>query len=86
MKPGEHPDEFFSYMPVLFTATYIDEHDNVFTTKDDLFAEIHLTKLDTINLIVSGRFSFKLKHEKSDSIVNVSEGRFDIHLFDRWTK
>lgn len=68
------------------TAQYKDENNNYFTSNDESFAEIHLTKLDTINLIVSGRFSFRAKHNKSDSIIIVSGGRFDIQLFDRYTK
>jgi hypothetical protein len=70
----------------VISATYTDENNNAFTTNDDLFAEIHLTKLDTIHLIVSGTFSFKAKHDKSDSIVNVTNGRFDIELFDLFNK
>jgi hypothetical protein len=70
----------------IMSATYTDENNNMFTTNDDLFAEIHLTKLDTINLIVSGTFSFKAKHDKSNSIVNVTNGRFDIKLFDLFNK
>jgi hypothetical protein len=70
----------------VITAKYSDENNNVFTTNNDLFAEIHLTKLDTINLIVSGTFSFSAKHNESDSIVNVTNGRFDIELFDRFNQ
>ena len=48
--------------------------------------EIIFTKLDTVNLIVSGRFKFDAQcvdaHDNvvGDSIVNITEGRFDIKL------
>ena len=41
---------------------------------------IYITKLDTIKNIVSGRFSFTLKCKDSTSVVNVTDGRFDISL------
>lgn len=41
---------------------------------------IFITKLDTIKNIVSGRFSFTLKCKDSNSVVNVTDGRFDISL------
>jgi hypothetical protein len=41
---------------------------------------IYITKLDTIKNIVSGRFSFTLKCKDSTSVVNVTDGRFDIAL------
>jgi len=41
---------------------------------------IFITKLDTIKNIVSGRFSFTLKCKDSISVVNVTDGRFDISL------
>jgi hypothetical protein len=48
--------------------------------------EITLTKLDTVNCIVSGRFKFQGKcsdplfNITGDSTVNITEGRFDIKL------
>ena len=68
----------------VISAQYMDEKKNVFNTNDELFAEIHLTELDTVNLFVSGRFSFKAKHIKSDSIITVTDGRFDVRLFEYW--
>lgn len=41
---------------------------------------IFITKLDTIKNNVSGRFSFTLKCKDSISVVNVTDGRFDIAL------
>ena len=45
---------------------------------------IFITKLDTIKNIVSGRFSFTLKCKDSTSVVNVTDGRFDISLFKEY--
>jgi hypothetical protein len=42
---------------------------------------IYLTKFDTINKIVSGRFDYILKSESDSTLkINISKGRFDIKL------
>lgn len=50
----------------------------------DNCGSIFITKLDTIKNIVSGRFSFTLKCKDSTSVVNVTDGRFDISLFKEY--
>ena len=39
---------------------------------------VHLTKLDTINRIISGRFEFNLIDSVNNKTVRFTEGRFDI--------
>jgi len=49
--------------------------------------EIYLTKLDTINKIVSGHFSFTGKYARFDTFiengdsVKITQGRFDVELY-----
>ncbi|MDR3226886.1 MAG: hypothetical protein LBT56_04360 [Prevotellaceae bacterium] len=48
--------------------------------------EVYLTKFDTINKIVSGKFSCKIKlynsqnYDGSDTILDITQGRFDLKL------
>jgi hypothetical protein len=65
------------------SAVYRDEMNARFVMEDDLEGEIILSRFDPYNQIVSGTFSFSARNEKTDSIVTISEGRFDIKLYSK---
>ncbi len=55
--------------------------DNLYISQDSY---IYLTKFDTVNKVISGRFSCKAihKYNKNDTI-KVTEGRFDMKLITK---
>ena len=50
--------------------------------KKDMHSEIYLSKYDVENKIASGTFSFMVKHPISGETKTISEGRFDVKIFD----
>ncbi len=50
------------------------------TTNSDYTGEFSITKLDFINNIVSGTFTFDIKHPTTGERVKIREGRFDSHF------
>ena len=48
-------------------------------TKPSLQGELRISKLDPINKIISGTFWFDAIDTISNSIVQIREGRFDLH-------
>ncbi|CAG5072371.1 hypothetical protein DYBT9623_04131 [Dyadobacter sp. CECT 9623] len=42
--------------------------------------EINITRLDTVNKVVSGTFKVQLKGEKNNNIKNFTDGTFDLKL------
>ena len=62
-------------------------------TNDKYTGSVTLTKFDTINKIVSGRFSFKAKREisgskdcKCDTVISITDGRFDFKYVKEYGK
>ena len=69
------------------SAGFADAHANCCYRTDSISSSgiIEITKFDTVNFIISGIFNFNVKkynimgcNGNCDSIVNVTEGRFDI--------
>jgi hypothetical protein len=61
-------------------ASYTDElipHDYDVNDKDSLKNWIHLTRIDSVNRIISGTFNFFFADPGFDT-VNISKGRFDV--------
>lgn len=61
-------------------AIYYDNQFRLFNSMDAKPGNVVITRLDTINRIVSGTFEFDAQYPVSKEIVRVTEGRFDIDL------
>jgi hypothetical protein len=66
-----------SNIPNSYGYFYNKETDNDFLT-DKLHLGRVTVKIDSTNRIVSGTFSFQAKDIKSDKLVNITDGRFDL--------
>ncbi|OAV67963.1 hypothetical protein Barb6_02205 [Bacteroidales bacterium Barb6] len=75
-----HPLRFASFEHSTYEKAYL------FSTENS--GKIYLTRFDTINKVVSGTFSFcaekanplNWRDHTGDSVVNVTQGRFDLDL------
>lgn len=59
-------------------AIYYDNNFRLFTTKSSNPGQAVITKLDTVNRIISGRFAFDGEYIVTKETVRITEGRFDI--------
>ena len=63
----------------IYNAVFENSNHDLYSSKN--MDSIYLTKFDTINKIVSGRFDYILKSESDSTLkIKVSKGRFDIKL------
>lgn len=63
-------------------AVYYDTQSRIFTSMEANPGKLVITKLDTVNHIISGTFHFDAQFIVNKEIVKVTEGRFDIDLDD----
>lgn len=61
-------------------AVYYDNQFRLFTSMEANPGNVVITRLDTVNRIVSGTFEFDGQYPVSKEIVRVTEGRFDIDM------
>jgi hypothetical protein len=61
-------------------AIYYDNQFRLFNTIESNPGKLVITRLDTLNRIVSGTFEFDGQYIVSKEIVHVTEGRFDINM------
>lgn len=54
-----------------------DDYTSSYKSNENGFATLNITRLDSINHILSGTFSFSLKNMSDTKQVNVEHGRFD---------
>lgn len=57
---------------------YYDNNFKIFKTKSSNPGQIVISRLDTVNRIVSGRFTFDAEFVVSRETVKITEGRFDV--------
>jgi len=57
---------------------YYDNNFKIFKTKSSNPGQVVISRLDTVNRIVSGRFAFDAEFVVSKETVKVTEGRFDV--------
>jgi Family of unknown function (DUF6252) len=61
-------------------AIYYDNNFRLFTTKSPNSGKVDITRLDTVNRIVSGTFEFDGEFIVTKEKVTITEGRFDINM------
>ena len=68
---------------IVSDAYYNDYKTKVtYKLEKDIHSEMYLSKYDVNNKIASGTFSFMVKHPVSGETKTISEGRFDVKIFD----
>jgi hypothetical protein len=74
------------YVKYIYFSDTVRLYDNSYTYNMNEYSgknipAITLTRLDTINHVVSGKFDFELKNtEDSTKIIKFTQGRFDLYL------
>ncbi len=71
---GPTPQVFYPLNYASFT-TKVDEF---YTTTSTVIGSVEITRADTVNYIVSGRFSFEAIDRTTGKKVKVTNGRFDL--------
>ena len=66
-----HPDEVIVYQD---TSSY--SQPNLLDTQN--IGYLHISRLDTVNFIISGTFEFSVLRQADSSRISITEGRFDI--------
>lgn len=61
-------------------AVYYDNQVRLFTSMNSNPGKLTITRLDTIQWIVSGTFEFMGQYPVTKQIVRITEGRFDVHM------
>lgn len=61
-------------------AVYYDDNSRLYTTTSQNPGKVIITRLDTVNRIVSGTFEFEGEFIVNKETVRITEGRFDINM------
>lgn len=67
---GNLTDNFGNFFTKATNIDYLTDKSNL--------GKVVITKMDTTKRIVSGTFYFKAKDVKSDKVIDISNGRFDV--------